>query len=816
MFFSKDMRLSQPCAAFIALFASTCVKAESQGVDFAHEIVPILQRHCVECHGGEESKGGFSLNTRRLFLEGEAAVPGNAEESLFLELIQDPDPEFRMPSDDKPPVPEAEVALLKRWVEEGLQWEPGFTFGEPAYEPPLRPRLPELPPVVKGRGHPLDRFIDAYLLTGDHPVPQPLEDAAFLRRVSLDLVGLLPSADEVRAFLADDSLGKRDRLIDQLLSREIDYTEHWLTFWNDLLRNDYEGTGFITGGRKQISGWLYESLRENKPYDMMVRELVAPPDAESAGFIEGIKWRGEVSAGQSLPIQFAQNVSQSLLGINLKCASCHDSFIDRWTLAEAYNLATIYSEEPLELYRCDKPTGIMARAAWLFPEIGQVDPGAEKAERLEQLAELFVHPENGRVTRTIVNRLWGQLMGRGIVHPLDAMGTEPWNADLLDWLAYDFQKNEYDIKRTLALIASSKAYQSIGYESDGSDDNGEFVYRGPSPKRLTAEQFVDAIWQLSDRAPAAYDAPVARGEVPPELVDKLSIPSNWVWGPSVDGGELPPNGERILLRKDFKPSKPVRSAGIIAAADNAFVLYLNNEKIMEGDSWTDLEAAPLAFRLKEEENRILIIAENRGPQPNPAGVFCALRIEYEDGSEEIIVTDQDWQVSQSIPLSERTSKWNLDTLSWESARVLPSTTWKEKTDDRIGITLATASVGSDRRVRASLVKADALMRSLGRPNRDQIVTSRPNELTALEAVELSTSADLVEALSLGAERLTQSDSFDDTGSLIEEIYLSLLTRLPTGKEKSLLRRTLGRKPDTATVTDLLWALVMTPEFFILR
>jgi len=689
MFLCTDLRLSHLYKIFIALLGAPCVSGEGGEVDFAHEIVPILQRHCVECHGGEEAEGGFSLNTRRLFLEGEAAVPGNADESLFLELIQDSDPEFRMPSDGNPPVPEEEVALLKRWVDQGLEWEPGFTFGEPAYEPPLRPRLPELPPVVQGRDHPVDRFIDAYLGEGDHPFPKPLDDSAFLRRVSLDLVGLLPAPDEVRAFLADESPDKRDRLIENLLSREIDYTEHWLTFWNDLLRNDYEGTGFITGGRKQISAWLYESLRQNKPYDEMVRELVAPPDAESAGFIDGIKWRGVVSAGQSLPIQFAQNVSQSLLGINLKCASCHDSFVDRWTLADSYNLAAIYSEEPLELYRCDKPTGIMARAAWLFPEMGQVDPGAEKEKRLEQLAELFVHPENGRVTRTIVNRLWGQLMGRGIVHPLDAMGTEPWNVDLLDWLAYDFQENGYDIKRTLALIATSRAYQSIGYESKDADDKGEFVYRGPNPKRLTAEQFVDAIWQLNDRAPAAYDAPVARGDVPPELVEKLSIPSNWVWGPSVDGDELPPNGERILLRREFKPLKPVHSAGVITAADNTFVLYLNNEKIMEGDAWTDLEAAPIASRLKEEGNRILIVAENSGPKPNPAGVFCALRIEYEDGSEEIIVTDEDWQVSQNIPLSEGPSKWKLETLDWEVARVLPSTTWKEKTDARIGRTLAT-------------------------------------------------------------------------------------------------------------------------------
>jgi hypothetical protein len=107
-----------------------------------------------------------------------------------------------------------------------------------------------------------------------------------------------------------------------------------------------------------------------------VRELIAPPNDESRGYIDGIKWRGDVSAGQTVEIQFAQSVSQSFLGINMKCASCHDSFIDRWKLSEAYGLAAIYSNRPLEIHRCDKPIGQQATAAWLFPEIGQIDAKA--------------------------------------------------------------------------------------------------------------------------------------------------------------------------------------------------------------------------------------------------------------------------------------------------------------------------------------------------------------------------------------------------------------------------------------------------------
>src|SRR5690606_14688331 len=135
-------------------------------------------------------------------------------------------------------------------------------------------------------------------------------------------------------------------------------------------------------------------------------ELLAPPTAESRGFIDGIQWRGAVNASQVREVQFSQSISQTFLGLNMKCASCHDSFVDRWKLDEAYGLAAIYAERPLEIARCDKPTGRMAKPGWIFPELGEVDAAAPQPERLKQLAALMTHPDNGRFTRTIVNRLW--------------------------------------------------------------------------------------------------------------------------------------------------------------------------------------------------------------------------------------------------------------------------------------------------------------------------------------------------------------------------------------------------------------------------
>ena len=248
---------------------------------------------------------------------------------------------------------------------------------------PCKPRRAELPPAVDGRGNPVDRLMDAYLAQHHLARPQPIDDATFARRVYLDIIGLLPTPDELQAFLGDGGSDKRARLVRALLDRDVDYAEHWLTFWNDLLRNDYTGTGFITGGRRQITKWLYAALVDEHALRPVRPRADRAADGGSAGYGQGIRWRGDVNAGQTVEIQFAQSVGQSFLGINLKCASCHDSFIDRWKLDEAYGLAAVFSTRPLEIHRCDKPTGRTATAAWLFPELGQIDPQAAAARAAE-------------------------------------------------------------------------------------------------------------------------------------------------------------------------------------------------------------------------------------------------------------------------------------------------------------------------------------------------------------------------------------------------------------------------------------------------
>ncbi|MGV2341601.1 MAG UNVERIFIED_CONTAM: PSD1 and planctomycete cytochrome C domain-containing protein [Planctomycetaceae bacterium] len=520
----------------VVMQASTPAGAQDVPQDFSHAVLPVLKKHCVPCHGGREARGSFSMNTRELLVDSGYVIPGKPDESRILQRILSDDPAEQMPPSDQPRLTSAEISVLHDWIQKGVEWEAGFSFAPLAWEPPLRPRRPELPPAVTDRTNPIDRILDAQRHdAGLSPLPV-VTDEVFLRRVYLDLTGLLPTPEQRLAFLTDTAVDRRDRLISQLVANPIVWADHWLTFFNDLLRNDYSGTGFITGGRQQISGWLYESLLSNQPFDAFARELIAPSTPASRGYIDGIRWRGEVSAGQTVEIQFAQSVAQSFLGINLKCASCHDSFIDRWKLDEAWGMAAIYSERPLQIHRCDKPLDRQARAAWLFPELGEVNPGDPRDERLRQLAALMTHPENGRFTRTIVNRIWYRLTGRGIVHPLDAMQSPPWNADLLDYLAVQFADDGYDLKKLVVLIASSAAYQAETAVRRSSAESAN-VWQGPFARRLTAEQFIDGVWQLTESAPAAFDAPVIRvfREASPIL---RMLPPSLGLSPSGSGGAV--------------------------------------------------------------------------------------------------------------------------------------------------------------------------------------------------------------------------------------------------------------------------------------
>ena len=793
--------------------------APTPAIDFAHEVVPLLKQHCGECHTGDARQGGYSMNTRDLTLAGGDSgvagfVPGKAAASELIRRITTTDLDERMPADGEA-LPAAAIAVLSRWIDADAPWDDGIAFESTSWEPPLALQPVDLPPAVAGRTNPVDRVIDAYHRSRGIAQPVRCDDRSFIRRVHLDLVGLLPELENVEAFVNDRDPAKRQRLVATLLGNDFDqrlrYAEHWLSFWNDLLRNDYTGTGFITGGRRQITGWLHRSLVENKPFDQFVRELIAPAD-ESRGFIDGIVWRGTVNASQTVPIQFAQNVSQTFLGINLKCASCHDSFVDRWTLQETYDLAAITAETPLELHRCEKATGRMATPGWLFNELGQIDPAAPRDQRLRQLAELMTQPENGWLSRNLVNRLWARLLGRGIVHPVAALRTRPWSEELLDLLAAELVGNDWDIKHVLKTICTSEAYGAVTPAT--TDPNaGSYVFEGPLPRRLTAEQFMDSLWQLTGAAPGKPDGDVMRvnsavvaptGTTPPQAV--------WIW--SNDLAQSPP-GERLTFRKSFTLSGPAVHARLVVAADNEAQVFLNGKEVTTCSDWIHPASRVVTSQLRAGGNSLLVSAAN-APAGGPAALKLEIRATLADGSETLVATDESWEwtattlrvVNDGRPLFPA----NKQPTDWAPAAVARTQQiWARATAEFTHQVLAATVNGPLPMVRAALVKATALMAALGRPNRDQVVTSRPSDLTTLEAIQLANEQGLYDIFTKGGAKILAAQG-PVPNQISNWLFTAALARPPSPEEQVAARAILTDTPTPQTVADCLWAVVMLPEF----
>ena len=750
-----------------AVLFTSFLSTSSQGeVDFAHDVLPILKAHCIECHTNGKYKGGFSMDTRETILESdEAVIEGDAENSMFIQLLTAEDPDDRMPQKADPLSPE-QVATLTAWVNEGLPWEPGLSFREKKWQAPLAPRLPELPPAQGALQNPIDRIAMAYFKTNNVTAPQGISDAAFLRRVSLDLVGLLPSPSELSAFEKSPDANKRAAKVTELLNRNTDYADHWMTFWNDLLRNDYAGTGFIDGGRKQITGWLYAALQNNKPYDQFVSELLSP-GAGSEGFIKGIKWRGDVNASQVEDIQYAQNVSQVFFGENMKCASCHDSFINDWKLEDAYGMAAIIAGKPLEMFRCDKPTGQFAEAKFLFDSLGEIDRTATREQKLKRAAELATTKENGRLARTIVNRLWARLMGRGMVEPVDIMGNRPWSEDMLDFLGWDLAENGYDLKQTLAMIANSRVYQSETVTPPTESEN--YIFHGPIAKRLTAEQFIDAVWEITGTKPGAIDADVKRsGGV---------MPGKWIWS---EGGNRPA-GEAVVFTREFSLPEKTAPAKLLITCDNEYSVTVNGKAIGGDANWETLDSFDVSPHLKPGSNTIQIDAKNLGAAPNPAALYVYLQAEPF-----VLTSEKQWRANG------------------KPAMEVAADAWSPTIQNQISAHLSTSGV------RASLVKTTLLMRALGRPNREQVVTTRPEELTTLQALELNNGAEFDEYLNRGADVLIKKKN------MINDLYLSAISRLPSSEEMSVALEILGTDMSKESVADFLWTVLMLPEFQFVR
>lgn len=806
----------------------------SRPIDFSRDIKPILTTSCVKCHARGQAKGGFSMETREALLAGgdmgPAVIPGNSEQSHLIALVAGLDPDIVMPQKGSR-LKSEQVALLRAWIDQGLAWDEGVTF---AKSPPrnLQPRLPILPggggalplrAVASHATHPVDRLLEPYFARNGMTPGEAVDDRVFARRAYFDVVGLPPSPAGLRAFVADRRPDKRALLVKRLLADRARYAGHWLTFWNDMLRNDYRGTGYIDGGRRQISAWLYRALATNLPYDRFVAELVNPgPDSE--GFTRGIVWRGVVNASQTPQMQAAQNISQVFMGVNLKCASCHDSFINDWQLSDAYGLAGIYADAPLEMVQCDRPLGRTAPMKFLYKELGNIAPDASRAERLKQLEHLITGRQNGRLTRTIVNRLWARFLGRGLVEPVDDMEQAAWHPDLLDWLAEDLAGNGYDLKKTIERILTSRAYQMTAVDVP---EREAYVFRGPAIRRLSAEQFADALSAVTGvwyQEPAGdFDFTVDGRVLPP-------LRGRWIWK---DAAPAPPAGETLYVRKRFFVNALPATAHALVSYDNLHTIYVNGQRVTEARGSNVPRLIDIRPQLRRGPNVVAIAATAplrafpltglpiKRSATRPAALFAQVLTRRSERSplEVALASDATWRWSAMRATGWEGLRFADGGWAFAMERVQPRALRVDLTKALNRVVAAATLRG---RTRAALATADPLMVALGRPNREQVITTRTSAATTLQALELANGGTLARSLGRGAARLL-ADVLPGFGlavaktpaardALIERVYLRALGRRPTAVEAKLSRDLLGPALEPEGVEDLLWSIVMLPEF----
>ncbi|WP_422923425.1 DUF1549 domain-containing protein [Singulisphaera sp. PoT] len=342
------------------------------------------------------------------------------------------------------------------------------------------------------------------------------DDAEFCRRVYLDTIGIIPTPEEVVAFLDDSRADKRAKLIDDLLERP-EYVDFWTLKWADRLGCNRRFVG--VKGAVGFHRWIRDQVAANVPLDRFVREIVTaqgpnfthPP----ASFYRRIR----------TPEDAVETVSQLFMGVRLGCAKCHNHVAERWTQDDYYSMAAFFSQvsykngpQNFAQYNKEETVYLQPETEIRQPRTGAVMKpkalGASASElkphedRRESLAEWLIAPSNPFFAKASVNRLWYHLMGRGIVEPVDDFreSNPPASAELLQALADDFVEHGFDSKRTIRLILNSRVYQ-LSSRSNAFNEKDQRYFSHATVRMLSAEQLLDSSCQATKVPEKLFNLP---------------------------------------------------------------------------------------------------------------------------------------------------------------------------------------------------------------------------------------------------------------------------------------------------------------------
>ncbi|MBI5759070.1 MAG: DUF1553 domain-containing protein [Planctomycetales bacterium] len=387
-------------------------------------------------------------------------------------------------------VSRGETAILARYLDKMatsyitfLEEVPGFAWNNPAEN-----------------GF-VDSLVNAKLKTLQILPSDVCSDEEFLRRAYLDSTGRLPSMEESQAYLSNPAPNKRDLLVDQLIDSD-DFAAYWTVSTADVLRAN--GKKLTPTGVHKFRLWIYESIRSDKPMDQFARELLTSKGSAFKNPAANY-WRASRD-----PQDATETTAQLFLGIRIQCAKCHNHPFERWTQDNYYGIGAAFARIGRKLGPDPEEEVVFVATAGevtqprtgkqMKPHLlltGDVDVPANK-DRREVFAEWLTGPTNPFFARSSVNRIWGQLMGRGIVEPVDDFrdSNPPSNAPLLDKLAEEFVKNGFSRKWVVKTIMKSRTYQLSSRKNQFNKDD-EIYFSHANTRLLTAEQLLDAICSVT-------------------------------------------------------------------------------------------------------------------------------------------------------------------------------------------------------------------------------------------------------------------------------------------------------------------------------
>jgi hypothetical protein len=477
---------NNPIDAFLAeklvAYQGQVKAVKTGGIEFYAKIQPILEASCLECHQGGKPKGGLHLDTLAGALkggksDGAAIVPGDPSKSSLLTRIRSEDPDEMMPPKGHR-VAAADIALIEQWIKEGAVW------------PEYRTLSTRLTPLT--------------------------DDLAFLRRVTLDTVGVPPSPDEIAAFTADTSPNKRATAIDRLLA-DPRAADHQMGYWQDILAENPNILNPTLNNSGPFRWWIYESLIDRKPLDLMVTELLRLKGSSAAGGPAGF---GLASQNDVPMAAKATIVTTAFLGVETKCARCHDAPAHTSKQEQVFALAALLETKAVKvpatssvsmaklreggrkpLIEVTLEPGASVEPHWPFPELSQEsvadDLALDPKDPRDRLATLITAPQNERFAQVMANRLWARVMGRGLVdQPWDWERSKHSHPELLRWLGRELVRSGYDADHLRRLILNSHAYQRA---TDATQKQTSPLFASPAPRRLSAEQVVDSMFATTGK-----------------------------------------------------------------------------------------------------------------------------------------------------------------------------------------------------------------------------------------------------------------------------------------------------------------------------